>query len=116
MHFAILFLASISLYTIAAANPLQSRQPAPGNSSINDLIAQCAPDPFVIRQFTTFSGSDTSPPQISFFFANENGVDIGEGVSSASIFCSVTLPMYSDIMSDYAVWSCEVRGSFRRLA
>ena len=110
MHFRILSFATISLSSIAIASPLKDRQVAPGNSSINELVAQCAPYPFLIQQFTTFSGSDVSPPQISFFFTNENGLDADRaaGGQNAPILCSVTLPMYSDVMSDYAVWSCEV--------
>jgi hypothetical protein len=111
MHFPILLLAIASLCSVAAASPLQGRQEAPGNSSTADLIAQCAPYPFLIHQFTTFSGSDTAPPQISFFFTNENGVDVNGGVGGDPVFCSVTLPKYSDIMSNYAVWSCQVRYS-----
>jgi len=119
MHFPVLFLASVFLQSIAAAGPVRGRQLAPGNSTLDDLIAQCAPYPFLIQQFTTFSGSDTSPPQISFFFTNENGVDVDgtESGPGAPFFCSVTLPMYSKVMSDFAVWSCEARrfqiGSFR---
>jgi hypothetical protein len=110
MHFQILSLATVSLCSIAVASPLKDRQVAPGNSSTDELIAQCAPSPFLIQQFTTFSGSDVSPPQISFFFTNENGLD-ADGVAdgpNSPVLCSVTLPMYSDVMSDYAVWSCEV--------
>jgi len=111
MHFRILSLATVSLCSIAVASPLKDRQVAAGNSGINELIAQCAPYPFLIQQFTTFSGSDVSPPQISFFFTNENGLDAdgAAGGPNTPILCSVTLPMYSDVMSDYAVWSCEVR-------
>jgi hypothetical protein len=110
MHFQILSFATVSLYSIVTASPLKDRQVAPGNSSTNELIAQCAPYPFLIQQFTTFSGSDVSPPQISFFLANENGLDANAaaGEQKAPFLCSVTLPMYSDVMSDYAVWSCEV--------
>jgi hypothetical protein len=110
MHFRILSLVTVSLSSITIASPLTDRQVAPGNSSINELIAKCAPYPFLIQQFTTFSGSDVSPPQISFFFTNENGLDADRaaGGQNAPILCSVTLPMYSDVMSDYAVWSCEV--------
>jgi hypothetical protein len=110
MHFRILSFATVYLSTIGIASPLKGRQVPPGNSSTNELIAQCAPYPFLIQQFTTFSGSDVSPPQISFFFANENGLDAdgAAGGQNAPILCSVTLPMYSDVMSDYAVWSCEV--------
>jgi hypothetical protein len=111
MHLRVLFVAIVSLCSTVAASPVQGRKVASGNSSIADLIAQCAPYSFIIHQFTTFSGSDTAPPQISFFFTNENGVDVNGGVGSASIFCSVTLPKYSDVMSDYQVWSCQVRFS-----
>lgn len=111
MHSRILSLATVSLCSIAIASPLKDGQVAAGNSSTNELIAQCAPYPFLIQQFTTFSGSDVSPPQISFFFANENGLDANGagGEQKAPFLCSVTLPMHSDVMSDYAVWSCEVR-------
>jgi hypothetical protein len=115
MHLPVLFVAIISLCSTATASPVQGRQVAPGNSSTANLIAQCAPYSFIIHQFTTFSGSDTAPPQISFFFTNENGVDVNGGLSSASIFCSVTLPKNSDVMSDYQVWSCQVRFPFKDL-
>jgi hypothetical protein len=111
MHFPVLLLAIVSLCSIAATSPLQGRQVAPGNSSIADLIAQCAPYSFDIHQFTTFSGSDTAPPQISFFFTNENDVDVNGAAGNTAVFCSVTLPMYENIMSDYTVWSCQVRFS-----
>ena|SRR2546423_4412077 len=116
MYVPRLFLSVSSLFSIAIASQFRGRQVGPGNSSTNDLIAQCAPEPFLVRQFTTFNGSDTSAPQISFFFENGNGVDINKGESGATIFCSVTLPMFSDIMSDYAVWSCEVGEPSKRLA
>jgi hypothetical protein len=112
MHFPTLLLAITSVCSIAVASPIQGRQEAAGNSSIAHLIAQCAPYPFIIHQFTTFSGSDTASPEISFFFTNDNGADVTGGVVGAPVFCSVTLPKYSNVMSDYAVWSCEVRFVF----
>jgi hypothetical protein len=109
MHFPVSLLAIVSLCSIAVAGPLKGRQEVTGNSSTANLIAQCAPSPFAIHQFTTFSGSDTASPEISFFFTNDNGVDVTGEVVGAPVFCSVTLPADSNIMSDYAVWSCEVR-------
>ena len=108
MHFPVLFFAAFSICSIATAHLHQGRQVASTNSSTDNLIAQCAPNPFTVHQFTTFSGSDTAPPQISFFFTNENGVDVNEGAAGDTIFCSVTLPNDDSVMSDDAVWSCQV--------
>jgi hypothetical protein len=113
MHFLVSLLALVvSLCNTAVASLLGGRQEAAGNSNTADLIAQCAPYPFTIHQFTTFSGSETASPEISFFFTNGNGIDVTEGVASPPVFCSVTLPNDADVMNDYAVWSCEVRFIF----
>lgn len=111
MHCRTLLPPCVFLCSIAVASPLQARQVATGNPNIINLISQCAPSPFLIRQFTTFSGTDNSQPQISFFFTNENGADADGAITGpgAPFYCSVTLPMDSDIMSDNKVWSCQVR-------
>ena len=113
MHFLVSLLALVvSLGNAAVPSLLGGRQEAAGNANTADLIAQCAPYPFTIHQFTTLSGSDIASPEISFFFTNDNGIDVTKGVVGPPVFCSVTLPNNADVMDDDAVWSCEVRFIF----
>jgi hypothetical protein len=87
------------LTTLASASPLSRRQ----TTSLN--LTSCAPNPLLISQFSTFSGSATQNPHITFFLTNPNAGAPGK------MLCTATLGPGQGNFSGSDFYSCEQAGT-----
>jgi Alternaria alternata allergen 1 len=87
------------LTTLTSAFPLSRGQTA----SLN--LTSCAPIPLLISQFSTFSGSATQYPHITFFLTNENAGAPGK------MLCTAALDPGQGNFNGSNFYSCEKAGT-----
>jgi hypothetical protein len=87
------------LTTLTSASPFSRGQTA----SLN--LTACAPTPLLISQFSTFSGSATQYPHITFFLTNPNAGAPGK------MLCTATLDPGQGNFNESTFYSCEQAGT-----
>jgi hypothetical protein len=87
------------LTNLTSASPLSRGQTA----SLN--LTACAPDPLLISQFSTFSGSATQYPHITFFLTNPNAGAPGK------MLCTAALKQGQGNFNGSNFYSCEQAGT-----
>lgn len=96
---------SFSLLTHVTSVPLISRQAPVDNSTTSTfaLIAECAPVPFEVSQFSTFTGSASEQPYVAFFLESVN-VESATGVTTQ---CRADFP-YNASVTGGGFYGCHV--------